>query len=256
MIKLVATDMDGTFLGTEGKMPERAFEVIHKLHDNGITFVAASGRPLVSLNKLFDPVKDKICFVAGNGSMVYNSTEELLLKTLSNEFVDEIIRFSDNGITHPVICSKEAHYIFPRATRFFDTINFYVGDLKKITRIKEIVRPAISISVLVEDTSQTKNICQEMATLFESQATIVQTSKEWIDIIPKHCNKKDGLELLMEKFNVSKDEVMAFGDYYNDIDMLLLASESYAMTHAVDEVKKVAKHQCKPSDILHIMESI
>ncbi|ONI45035.1 hypothetical protein AN640_01025 [Candidatus Epulonipiscium fishelsonii] len=227
MIKLIAADMDGTFLGTEGKMPERAFEVINKLYDNGIMFVAASGRPLHSLKEIFAPVKDKILFVARNGSMVYTSTEELLLKTLHNELVDKIIKFSDNGITHPVICSKKAHYIFPRATRFFDRINFYLGDLKGITSIEEIVRPVISMSVLVEDASQTENICQEMITLFEDQSTIVQTGKEWIDIVPKHCNKKEGLQLFMNKLNISEDEVMAFGDYHNDIDMLLLAGEKF-----------------------------
>ena len=72
MIKLIASDIDGTLLieGTDKINPE-IFEVIKKLKEKGIIFAAASGRQYGSIRKLFAPVKDDIIFITDNGSSVF-----------------------------------------------------------------------------------------------------------------------------------------------------------------------------------------
>ena len=76
MIKLAASDLDGTLLDSSGRLPSEIFPLIEELYEKGITFCAASGRQLVSLEKLFAPVRDKIIFIAG-GTQV---TPELAVK--------------------------------------------------------------------------------------------------------------------------------------------------------------------------------
>ena len=60
MIKLIATDMDGTLLDSQGNMDDEIYDIIEKLKEMGIRFVAASGRQLMSLKKRFVPVDDVI----------------------------------------------------------------------------------------------------------------------------------------------------------------------------------------------------
>ena len=69
MIKLAASDLDGTLLDSSGRLPSEIFPLIEELYEKGITFCAASGRQLVSLEKLFAPVRDKIIFIAENGAL-------------------------------------------------------------------------------------------------------------------------------------------------------------------------------------------
>ena len=69
-IKLVASDMDGTMLDPEGELPQETFELVDRLHDAGIRFVAASGRRFDTLQAQFAPVADRIDFVAANGAQV------------------------------------------------------------------------------------------------------------------------------------------------------------------------------------------
>ena len=66
MIKLVASDLDGTLLDPAGNLPDGVFDVIEDLHARGVLFCAASGRQLTALTSMFAPVADKILFMAEN----------------------------------------------------------------------------------------------------------------------------------------------------------------------------------------------
>ncbi len=79
MIKLIAMDMDGTFLGKEGVLPEGAIAEIQRLADKGVVFVVASGRSLDSIEAMFEPVKDIMGIIAENGSIIKLFGKELLL---------------------------------------------------------------------------------------------------------------------------------------------------------------------------------
>ena len=70
-IKLVATDMDGTFLDGNGRFDmDRLKSLLGSYKEKGIYFAVASGRGFLSLEKLFADVRDDIIFIAENGSLV------------------------------------------------------------------------------------------------------------------------------------------------------------------------------------------
>lgn len=71
MIKLIATDIDGTLLkdGTLMIDPEY-MTVIEKLTSKGIIFVACSGRQFISERKLFAPIRDKLLYITDGGTVV------------------------------------------------------------------------------------------------------------------------------------------------------------------------------------------
>ena len=77
MIKLIATDLDGTLLNREKKLPDDIFDVIDALDKKGILFAAASGRQMASLERLFAPVREKMIFIAENGAYVKYKDEEI-----------------------------------------------------------------------------------------------------------------------------------------------------------------------------------
>ena len=74
MIKLVASDIDGTLLLNGSRnLSERIVEQIKKLKQQGVLFVASSGRQIPNLKRLFAPVADDIAYIAENGAIIeYN----------------------------------------------------------------------------------------------------------------------------------------------------------------------------------------
>ncbi|OOO00595.1 MAG: hypothetical protein ATN35_06550 [Epulopiscium sp. Nele67-Bin004] len=255
MIKLIASDMDGTFLGREVRMPRGAYDTIREVTDAGILFVAASGRALSSLEQIFAPVGNDIAYVAENGSVVHYKGEELSVNVVQNDVVANLVNFLENTEGHPVInCRYQAH-VFPRIKPHYKTIEPYCANIKDITSLNEVVEEVISVSVFIEN-SKPLPLYKKLIENFGDDVFVVVSGQYWIDIMPKGSNKGDGLRVLMKKLGIKEDEVMAFGDYDNDIDMLELAKESYAMTHGTAGVKAVAKHQCEPSEILGIMRGV
>ena len=86
-IKLVATDMDGTFLDDKGQFDMvRLKNLLLRFKEKGIYFAVASGRGLLSLEKLFDDVRDEVIFIAENGSLVEFRGEALYEATMSKDF--------------------------------------------------------------------------------------------------------------------------------------------------------------------------
>ena len=70
MIKLIASDMDGTVLRNGAQeLPEGFTDLILRLKDCGIHFVAASGRQYQNLRRLFGPIQNEISYIAENGSL-------------------------------------------------------------------------------------------------------------------------------------------------------------------------------------------
>ena len=76
MIKLVASDLDGTLLLHKAQsLPEEIFSLIRQLEELGIMFVAASGRQYPNMTKLFAPVASEISYISENGALAVDHGE-------------------------------------------------------------------------------------------------------------------------------------------------------------------------------------
>ena len=84
MIKLIASDLDGTLLQGTGEISEEVVMQIKKLSQMGILFVAASGRQYPNLRRLFEPVKDEIAYICENGALVVYK-DQVLHKDVFNK---------------------------------------------------------------------------------------------------------------------------------------------------------------------------
>ena len=70
MIKLIATDMDGTFLDSQKKFSPEFIDIFYKLKEKGIKFVIASGNQYYRLYQKFVPISEDMYFIAENGSYI------------------------------------------------------------------------------------------------------------------------------------------------------------------------------------------
>src|SRR5574341_1458097 len=93
-IKLIATDMDGTFLDGKGAYDKKRFDrLLSKLAEQEIRFVAASGRQLLALEAMFSAFADRIIFVAENGGIVKYQDQILFEEKMPFDQVLEIAEF-------------------------------------------------------------------------------------------------------------------------------------------------------------------
>ncbi|MGB1322122.1 MAG: HAD hydrolase family protein, partial [Vibrio gallaecicus] len=91
-IKFIAADMDGTLLNEHGKLDPEFFNLYERLEAQDIIFAAASGRQYYSLMETFAPLKDRMMFVAENGTLVMHKGQELYSCLLDTDAIKDIIK--------------------------------------------------------------------------------------------------------------------------------------------------------------------
>ena len=92
MIKLIASDMDGTLLDEHSKVPPETFELIEALREKGVHFAVSSGRRYDRLCTFFESVRDHMDFVASNGAQVYADGKLIDREVYSHLAIRELAR--------------------------------------------------------------------------------------------------------------------------------------------------------------------
>lgn len=241
MLKLIASDLDGTLLlhGAQSLNPE-VFDLIKALKKHGITFVAASGRQLASQQNLFQPVADQIDYIAENGSVcsfhgeVFPTTE--ISRDLSFRVIDAIL--SLDGCKTVVSCMKSC-YILDGDPDFLHHLRYNVHNIVEVVSdFSEITEPILKIAFFTDRDIAAR--AESLKEKFASEIKVVTSGNDWIDFVPFDANKGTALEIILNRLSIDPKEIMVFGDQQNDIEMLSLAGTSYAMETASDEVKSYA----------------
>ena len=92
MIKLIASDMDGTMLRDDKYLNPEIFPVIKQLYQKGILFAPASARHISSLERLFAPVMEEIYLIAENGACVWHGGKDIICDPMDKDLVLGIVK--------------------------------------------------------------------------------------------------------------------------------------------------------------------
>jgi len=253
-IRLVATDMDGTLLNSKHEIHESFFPVFRKLKDHGIIFVAASGRQYFNLAKTLDTVKDEVIFAAENGSYVVFKDEEIHIQAIDPEITRELILISRKiKNTYPIICGKKKAYVENDDEEFINHLKLYFERYEVVNDLLEITDDQFLKFTLCDLAGSEVNSYPHYKK-YEQDLQVKVSGPIWLDISDKKANKGRAMEVLQEKFKVTAEQTMVFGDYLNDLEMLEKAHYSYAMANAHPDIKKIARFIAKSNDENGVVE--
>ncbi|AND80405.1 MULTISPECIES: Cof-type HAD-IIB family hydrolase [Streptococcus] len=261
MIKLVATDLDGTFLAPDGSFDrQRLANLLDKFQEQEIVFVAASGRSLITLEKLFAAYTDRIAFIADNGSLVKASGELLFEASISPQQYQEIAALLSQSPYMSsydfLLSGRQGAYLHTEASSdYYSFISRYYDNIQYVSDFS-----AVSDTILKLTANFSEKTLKEGEAWFNKQvdyARAVTTGFSSVDIILKNINKRVGLEHLCRKYGIASSQVLAFGDNLNDFEMLSFAGTAVATGNARSEIKDLADAvigSCADGAVLDYME--
>ncbi|WP_250278460.1 HAD family hydrolase [[Clostridium] colinum] len=247
MIKLITCDIDGTLLQSySDPIDPELFTLIEKFYKKGVLFFATSGRQLYNLQKIFEPVKDKIGYIAENGAIVVHNDEILYKSPIDIELAKSLSKkILDKEGTELFICGEKTTYIMPKSKDFHKLIgNEEENHMTIIECFDDINQDILKVSLHYNE-GLNDEIIQYFVKDFGNKFQHTVSGHTWYDFMNIDIHKGNAIKLLQKYINVSSEETMAFGDNFNDIEMLTDAKYSYAMEDAHEDVKKVAKYTCK-----------
>ncbi|MGO5051645.1 HAD family hydrolase [Lachnospiraceae bacterium LCP25S3_G4] len=237
MIKLIASDLDGTILQNGAQSIEPGFlQLIMDLKAKGIHFVAASGREYDNMRRLFTGIEDEISYISVNGSQYHYHGRRHILSTISRELTHRIIKAIRAYQGCDIIYSTtNALYVEPKNEAFIHHLTEEVhNNVTLIDDLLQIEEPALKIALY--NTNGVDAVEDYFTTCFQDEISVRTSGNLWLDFIPFGADKGVALKRLIGHMGIFPEECMAFGDQRNDLEMLEFAGVSYAMEHAAPGV--------------------
>jgi len=251
MIRLIATDMDGTLLNSASQVPEDLPQVIAALREKGVLFCAASGRQYASLRRELEAVADQIVFICENGALIMKNEERLFLDAIDPALLQQVIAKSRAmEKVYPVICRAGMAIIEKRSPDAFVQAMLagypnvlVVNDLAEHTHYDDVCK----VAFYDEGDAQAYEL-PLLEQAMPSELTVTLSGYHWVDVMKPGVHKGRALTALMAQLGVAREEAMAFGDYLNDAQMLQSVTHSYAMENAHPQLKAIAAHIAPSND--------
>ena len=249
-IKLIATDMDGTLLDQRGQLDlPRLEKILDQLDQRDIRFVIATGNEVHRMRQLLEHLASRVVLVVANGARIFENNRLIQAQTWDDAMVDKaLFHFKGRECRDQFVVTGMKGGFVKKGTVFTDLEKFMTPEMieKFYQRMNfvEDLQAALFGGVLkmsmVVGKKRSSSVLQEINDLFNGRVRAVSSGYGCIDILQAGVHKAWGLEELLKRWNLKSEQIMAFGDSENDVEMLELAGIAYAMENADDNVKAVA----------------
>lgn len=270
MYKLVAIDLDGTMLNSYGIVTQNTKEVIKKVQEKGIEVIIASGRPIDSIKTIAKEIESENYFISGNGAILYDiKKDEIIYENILKKAktLDIIKICEENSIYYNIYTEKE---ILAKSLNY-NVLYYYKENLDKEEKNKTHIKivedlykyleerneKIIKITICDKNKSIFNSILKKLKTIDDievlevshmSRKMIRQGTEEvpieyfYTEISGKNVDKWYAIEMLAEKLNIKKEEIVAIGDNVNDEKMIKEAGLGIAMGQSSPKITKISNY--------------
>lgn len=264
MVKMVAVDMDGTFLDDKKQYNRARFQACYEeMKRRGIKFVVASGNQYYQLKSFFPDIASEIAFVAENGAWILDRDEELFCGAFSREDVNAVLDTLQRG-NYPnlkyILCGRNSAYHFNTMDeQWLVKMRHYCHRLKAIDSLADVGDDRLFKFALNLSDDYVDILMADIERLHQGAAAATSSGHGSVDLIVPGLHKANGLRLLQQRWDISSDEVLAFGDGGNDLEMLVQSRFSFAMQNAPQRVKDAARYGAPSNNqegVLQVIEQM
>lgn len=249
-IKLIATDMDGTLLDPRGQLDlPRLEKILDQLDQRDIRFVIATGNEVHRMRQLLEHLASRVVLVVANGARIFENNELIQAQIWDDATVDKALaHFKGRECRDQFVVTGMKGGFVKKGTVFTDLEKFMTPEMiekfyQRMNFVEDLQADlfggVLKMSMVVGE-ERSSFVLQEINDLFNGHIRAVSSGYGCIDILQAGIHKAWGLEELLKRWNLTSEQIMAFGDSENDIEMLELAGIAYAMENADDNVKAVA----------------
>ena len=280
MIKLIASDMDGTLLNNRHEIDDETVEAIRKAEESGIIFAISTGREYDNVEPFLKKHNIRCQCVLMNGAE-YRDEDGKIIEEINiekgkcREIIDILQRekisariFTNKGIYtsdteeealkemtyrtlafNPQMSVEEAREEAKKQPYF--TQLKYIKDMEEFLSSNIEIRKFVAFHNNIELINEMKDVIGKIKGLAVSSSFV-----DNIEITDYSAQKGLILAKVSKEMGIEKDEVMVLGDSFYDYSMFTEFTETVAMENAIPEIKKIAKYITDTNDNLGVAKAI
>ncbi len=239
MIRLIATDLDGTLLAGKSNLPQRNIDALRRAMAAGVQVAICTGRMLEATLPIADQIGVNAPMVLFNGAMTYDRASDRVIskRVIPHARALEVLRAIEAAGAYV--------HAFPGRGYYLDTpcdLTDYYCDKIGVTgtalnrRLSDWLDDDVYKLLVLGSLRDTNALQAQLAPLFPD-IDFVKSGEKHLEVIAKGVDKGAGLAQVCAHLNIRPDEVLAFGDEQNDASMLRYAGAGYIMENAAPDLR-------------------
>ena len=252
--KIVFSDIDGTILNKDRKLSTATIKAIERIKDTIPVVLISSRMPSAMKHLQKSAGITNYPLVAFNGSLIIHNNEVLVNEPIPYNIVKEIVAFNKSGKVHVSLYNKDNWYV-PRedywTKREINNTKIEPQELsnEKVLELWEPEKKGAHKIMCMADPKHIDAIASFMEQNFSNELDLYRSKNTYLEVAPKRTSKKTAVAYVLKSIypKINIENAVAFGDNFNDSEMLNTVGISVAVANAKPEIIKIAKHQTAAS---------
>ncbi|GKU79013.1 Cof-type HAD-IIB family hydrolase [Paenibacillus sp. L3-i20] len=248
-IQAIVLDLDGTLLDSNKLISHRNYKTVKRCYDSGIHIIVATARPPRAANQFVEKIPFVDYLVYYNGALTTSKSKQTQRHiSISMEISQQIYNFIELHAPQSSI-TYEVNDLWYTCTPIPDSQNGHFGirsnDSKPQVVDKDFIRTLSPTKIVVVGYST----CRGFIDQFGDHVNVIATDGGvLVQIMHKSASKEDAVQYVLSDIGVSPENVMVFGDDFNDLGLFQTCGYPIAMENAIIELKNCAKHITESND--------
>lgn len=252
--RLLVLDLDGTLTNSKKEISPRNLRTLLRLQQSGVRLVLASGRPTYGIVPLAEQLQMKenngYILSYNGGEIIDWSTGELLYKNLLPDDVLPILyqTATDNRQTiltydNECILTENPNDPYVQKEAFLNKMQ-----VRRVENFLLEIPLPLPKCLIVGEPEQLMKTEAELSLRLQRQISVYRSEPYFLELVPLGIDKARSIAVLSEKLGITREEVAAMGDGYNDLSMIKYARLGIAMDNAQEPVKAAANYIAPSND--------
>jgi hypothetical protein len=260
MFRIVFSDIDGTLLNGNRELSASTIQQVERItREHHAAFILVSARMPSGIKHLHDQLQADGPAICYNGALILNrltgvfGSESVLFSTsIEHHYAAWLNAESTSAGLHCSIYSNDNWFTSARdywtiREERNTKVHATICDVEDVIKQLQIEREPIHKIMVMGDADRIEPFRAKAEGKVGGKISLYRSKSTYLELTPASVSKASACAFLLEKLQVPREEAIAFGDNYNDIDMLRLVGLGIAMDNAPDEVKGAAKRIAPPN---------
>ena len=241
---LVVLDLDGTLLTSKNTISDKTRDIIIHLTSLGVKFILASGRPLRAIKPYYDLLNLNTPIIALNGAFITDPKDSSFkdeIRKLDHNFVSDFLNEFDESNFSNIAIENGTDIYFLTHDIIYENY-FHASDVKvHYGNLKEACKSDVDSLIVYLKRLKNPSVYRDFVRKYNDL-----DMRQWSDaprvmeVFYKSTNKFTSILKTAEKLHIKRENIIAFGDAMNDINMIRGAGVSFAMKNGDPELQKNA----------------
>lgn len=246
-IKIIVTDLDKTLLRKDKTISEYTKSIFKKCHQAGLFIVFATARPERATRQW--QINGSSCYViANNGATITHGGKEiqnmLIPETTKHSIISRFM--TDRNITG--ICVETGDFLYSNDSDYSTWGAVYTKDIGWNPVFNDYLAPISEDICKISVECANPQIVLDILRSYPDLRSFPNNGENWHQITHKSASKFNAVTYLSKMVGIAMQDIIAFGDDYNDVEMIQKCGVGVAVKNAVADVKEAADFICDSND--------